>query len=211
MKKRKLVLFLIVIAGFFLVRCIDPAIEGWWDELPDKDSCDDYHDMVKDLPPEIVYIHSEIMMTLMAEPALVFNRFSIIEIESILFADGAVKFNGLPSRAGNPLSYAQMNNNNSHINNIAALVNGEEDLFVLIHGHAHPLLPPCEPGFYEELENCQNLSLARANSVAVQFMLKDDALGQQIRVAAYAGNRIITDSEHSDINRHVELIVVKLE
>ena len=226
MKKRKVALYLILLSGFFLVNCLNPMTDIWLEEpvsgeqekqekQEESEEHDIFYESIIDLPPEIICIYSEIINTLIAEPVLVFNTISIIDIKNILFSEDSEEFNGLSSMMGTTsLTLEQIEANNRNIEDIAALLSDSNsssncnDLYALIHGHGYPLLGSGEPGYFEELVESIRLSLARANSVAEQLLQENSELEGQIRTAGYAGNRSLTDPE---LNRRVEIIVVRLE
>jgi len=130
-------------------------------------------------------------------PREVIRTIMITLVEYILFGGDTPVFNegiDADARALNELV----------IDNVAKVLNENPDFVVRIEGHANPVtrVP-------EEIQELLTLSEARANEVA--GLLKARGVDEeQIVIIAYGGTRILaTDHDHWNINRRVEMMVIK--
>jgi len=210
----------LLLACLWFVSCENPIIETWWREGTAEPE-PDYHTIIKQLPPEIQYIFIEVIHTVVStlppDREVVLQNLTVIEIEYIIFAGNSVVYNGPPGvGGGTALTTAQVNTNNAYITSMTQTLTNNPDLFVVIHGHANPVLPgPGEPGhdpdaFAAELEDCRRIAQERADAVASRFTLSGINV-DRIKTNGFGGTRTIGDPSHPELNRRVEVIIISVE
>jgi|GEM_PF-4676545 len=200
----------IVTVCIFLSACHNPIIGTWWEAHEPEPG---YHTLIKQLPPEIHYIINEIITTIVVkDPTVIVQSMEIIEIGYIIFAGEQVGYNEkAPGPGGNTwLTQLQYDTNNAYITSMVNALRGNSELLLVVHGHANPTLDPGAPGYEELLIELAEIASARANNVTNVFLSRGIA-SERIRTNSFAGNRTVSDPNHPELNRRVEVILIRIE
>jgi len=221
--RKRLAFGLVALACAFLAACENPIIETWWRETKDEPE-PSYHAVLKHLPPEIRYIFIEVIQTVVSTlpSEKILQNLEIIEIEYIIFAGGQTEYNvKTPGEgASTSLTQAQFDTNNAYLASMTNTLHLNPEFLVVVHGHANPTLQPGQPGFEEDLAECERIAIARARSVAGELArrgitwIEDENnpnfSANRIKTNGFAGNRTIADPTHPELNRRVEVIIVNI-
>jgi len=170
--------------------------------------------IIQSIPPSeiIKYLTEEqIKYIIQQQPAQsILQSIQIIDIEYIIFAGGARIYNGDPVPiTGTALTAATKSTNTSIINASLAILEGNDNNLVLLHGHANPV-----DNTPEEINDLKELSLDRANAVAKEFSdrAKVDLTGRmQTKGFGGEGNIAVSSTSNADLNRRVEVILFRID
>jgi len=210
----------------------NPIMEKWWvEEEPDYE----YVAIIKDVPllvyetiieeriiydiiyntiyeyietpPEYVYIDN------ILPPEVLLQFINIQNIEFILFAGDSSEFNGDHGAGGTTdLKPEEKKTNNNIVDAAAAMLKEDQELFIILHGHANPV-----SGNKDEIESLTEMSLLRADAVADKILdiygEGEDALDSRMTTKGYGGTNQISGSNttYAGLNRRVEIILFRVE
>jgi outer membrane protein OmpA-like peptidoglycan-associated protein len=176
-------------------------------------------EIIKKIPPNeiVTYLTDEQVKYIIQQqpPQVILQTIQIIDIEYIIFAGSADKYNG-PHGAGasTDLTAQEKKSNDASVSDIAKALKDNPDYLIMLHGHANPT------SFTEgEIGDLMTLSLNRAKAVEAelrtQFKKIDtgvDIDDSRISVSGYGGGKNLfgSNSTYAGLNRRVEMILIRV-
>jgi hypothetical protein len=176
-------------------------------------------EIIKDIPPDeiINYLTDDQIKYIINQqpPQIVLQTIQIIDIEYIVFAGNADKYNG-PHGAGatTDLSAQEKNSNDVSVSDMVRALKDHPDYLIMLHGHANPT--EFTDGETGELKK---ISEDRAKSVEAELRTKFKAISggvdiedTRVSVSGYGGEKILfgSNSAYTGLNRRVEMILVRV-
>jgi hypothetical protein len=171
------------------------------------------------IPPEeiIEYLTDEQIKYIIKQqpPQIILQTIEIIDIEYIIFAGSADKYNG-PHGAGasTDLTAQEKKSNDASVSDIAKALKDNPDYLIMLHGHANPTT------FTEgEIGDLMTLSLNRAKSVEAELRTQFkkintgvDIDNSRVSVSGYGGGKNLfgSNSTYAGLNRRVEMILIRV-
>ncbi|MDR2701965.1 MAG: OmpA family protein [Spirochaetaceae bacterium] len=176
-------------------------------------------EIIKQIPPkEIVnYLTDEQIREIikLQPPQVILQTIQIIDIEYIIFAGNADKYNGPHgSGASTDLTAQEKSSNDASVSAMAQALKDHPDYLIMLHGHANP--STFTDGETLELKK---LSEDRAKAVEAELKTKFKALNggtdidnSRMSVSGYGGEKNLfgSNSTYAGLNRRVEMILVKV-
>jgi hypothetical protein len=174
-------------------------------------------EIIKDIPPEelVTYLTDEQIKYIIQQqpPQIILQTLKIIDIEYIIFAGNADKYNGPPGTGGNtPLTSQEMSSNAASVSAMAKALKDNPEYLIMLHGHANPT------EFSDaETEVLKKLSEDRAKAVEDELRKQYKALNggvdiddTRVSVSGYGGEKVLfsQNSAYTPLNRRVEMILV---
>ncbi|MDR2716587.1 MAG: OmpA family protein [Treponema sp.] len=176
-------------------------------------------EIIKDIPPDEImsYLTDEQIKYIikLQPPQVILQTIEIIDIEYIIFAGSADKYNG-PHGAGasTDLTTQEKNSNDTSVSDIAKALKNNSDYLIMLHGHANPT------SFTEgEIGDLMILSLNRAKAVEAELRTKFKNLNSgvdidnsRVSVSGYGGGKNLfgSNSTYAGLNRRVEMILIRV-
>ena len=173
-------------------------------------------EIIKQIPPETIleYLTKEQIEYIVKQqpPELILQTINILAIEYIIFAGESMEYNGPPGPGGSTaLNEQEINSNDANIRAIAKYLNSDPDTFIILHGHANPVL-----GTPEEEQELKIISEGRAKAVAAELLGELGAgfdKAKRMTVTGYGGGRNLSvtgSTTYAGLNRRVEMILFKI-
>ena len=148
-------------------------------------------------PPEV--LRKEVIEIIEFIPNELIRRFMVTQVEYVIFDSDNLSFN-------EGLDLDAQSLNTLVLDQTAKILLENPSFRVRIEGHANPVT-----NAPEEAQELIDISMQRSNEVARQLMEKG-VQEEQIVVIGYGGARVIAateDHDHWNMNRRVELIIVR--
>jgi len=176
-------------------------------------------EIIKDIPPEeiITYLTDDQIKYIIQQqpPQIILQTIDIIDIEYIIFAGNADKYNGPHGTGANTdLTTEEKTSNDVSVSAMAKALKDNPDYLIMLHGHANPT------SFTDgEIGELKKLSEDRAKAVETELRAKFKALNggvdiddTRVSVSGYGGEKVLfsSNSTYAGLNRRVEMILIRV-
>jgi hypothetical protein len=185
----------------------------------DPDYKEIIREIIREIPPDelITYLTDEQIKYIIQQqpPQIILQTIEIIDIEYIIFAGSADKYNG-PHGAGasTDLTVQEKNSNDASVSAIAKALKDNPEYLIILHGHANPTAFTAG-----EIGDLMTLSLNRAKAVEAELEKQFKAINggtgidsTRVSVSGYGGEKNLygQNSAYTALNRRVEMILVRV-